>query len=92
MEGFPVRTVESDAELKAVGHLRFEVYVGELKRDNYSYVNPVEQVPHPPPPPGPAHMLPLSLSAPAPPPGRHNSTWGPGCARGAGEPAQSPTP
>ena len=37
--GWPVHTVASAAELKAVCHLRFEVYVGELKRDNYSYVS-----------------------------------------------------
>ena len=37
--GWPVHTVTSPAELKAVCHLRFEVYVGELKRDNYSYVS-----------------------------------------------------
>lgn len=36
---WPVHTVASPAELKAVCHLRFEVYVGELKRDNYSYVS-----------------------------------------------------
>lgn len=37
--GWPVHAVASAAELKAVCHLRFEVYVGELKRDNYSYVS-----------------------------------------------------
>ena len=44
VEGFPVRSVSSTAELNAVCHLRFEVYVGELKRDNYSYVDTVEQL------------------------------------------------
>ena len=44
VDGFPVQAAASEQELKAVCHLRFEVYVGELKRDNYSYVDPVEQL------------------------------------------------
>ena len=41
---FPVQVASSPAELAAVCHLRFEVYVGELKRENYSYVDNVSQI------------------------------------------------
>ena len=40
----PLKLSENANELFSVCRLRYQVYVGELKRQNYSYVDDIEQV------------------------------------------------
>lgn len=41
---FKVQVCSGSEELRQIAHLRYEVYVGELKRNNYSYVDNVNQL------------------------------------------------